>query len=117
MPGSIHFLYPTGGVGLLASTAVHNAALYANAFSSHGIMTASPTRQDEVMALIKGVKRGEMGVQAKGLLGQIALDMADRSDVLVIACSELSVIGAGITANFQDSLDVLAQAIVGVATK
>jgi aspartate racemase len=104
-------------VGLLASTAVHKTALYANAFSAHGIMTALPTRQDEVMALIEGVKRGDNGAPAKALIGEIAQDMAARSDLLLVACSELSVIANGITAGFEDSMDVLVQAIVEFATK
>jgi aspartate/glutamate racemase len=43
--------------------------------------------------------------------------MADQADVILIACSELSVISAVITVPFVDSLDVLAQAIVTFATK
>ncbi len=104
-------------VGLLASTAIHNTALYATAFSAHGIATLLPARQEEVMALIKAVKRGETGVQAQAALGQIALEMADRADVLLIGCSELSVIAAGIAVPFVDSLDVLAQAIVSFASQ
>jgi aspartate racemase len=104
-------------VGLLASTAVHNAGLYARAFSARGIATVQPAQQEEVMALIKAVKRGDTGAQAQAALGRIALDMADRADVLLIGCSELSVIAAGITVPFVDSLDVLAQAVVIFATK
>lgn len=102
-------------VGLLASTAVHNTALYATAFSAQGIATLLPSRQDEVMALIRAVKRGDTGVQAQAALGRIALEMADRADVLLIGCSELSVIAAGISVPFVDSLDVLAQAVVTFA--
>jgi aspartate racemase len=102
-------------VGLLASTAVHNTALYARAFSARGIATLLPGQQDEVMALIKAVKRGDTGVQAQAALGQIARQMADQADVLLVGCSELSVIAAGITVPFVDSLDVLAQAVVNFA--
>jgi len=42
--------------------------------------------------------------------------MTNNADVLLIACSELSVISAGITVPFVDSLDVLAQAVVTFAT-
>jgi aspartate racemase len=104
-------------VGLLASTAVHNTALYARAFSSLGIETLRPPGQDEVMALIKAVKRGDTGQQAQAALGRIALHMADQVDVLLIGCSELSVIAAGITVPFVDSLDILAQAIVNFASE
>jgi aspartate racemase len=104
-------------VGLLASTAVHNTALYATAFAAHGIATLLPARQEEVMALIKAVKRGDTGAQAQAALGHIALEMADRADVLLIGCSELSVIAAGIAVPFIDSLDVLAEAVVSFASK
>jgi aspartate racemase len=103
-------------VGLLASTAVHTTELYAKAFLGHGIDVILPARQDEVMALIKGVKRGDTGTQTEAALGRIALETKNQADVLLIACSELSVIAAGITVPFVDSLDVLAQAIVTFAT-
>jgi aspartate racemase len=103
-------------VGMLASTAVNAAELYTKAFLARGIATVLPPRQDEVMALIKGVKRGDTGAGAQAALGRLALEMSARCDVLLIACSELSVIVAGITVPFVDSLDVLAQAIVTFAT-
>jgi aspartate racemase len=103
-------------VGLLASTAVHNADLYSKAFEAYGIATVASSRQEEVMELIKAVKRGDTGEQAQRMLGRIALDLAAQADVLLVACSELSIIAAGISAPFEDSLDVLAQAIVAFAT-
>ncbi len=106
----------TARVGLLASSAVLATELYAQAFSSNGIAVIHPANQDDVMALIKAVKRGETGLQIQVGLGRIALDLANRSDVLLIGCSELSVISAGITVPFVDSLDVQAQAIVDFAT-
>jgi aspartate racemase len=103
-------------VGILASTAVHSTALYSAALSAHDIEVIRPVGQDDVMALIKRVKRGDTGLQAQVALGRIALDLAVQSDLLLIACSELSVIAAGITVPFVDSLDILAQAIVDFAT-
>ncbi|HXI49062.1 MAG TPA: amino acid racemase [Steroidobacteraceae bacterium] len=102
-------------VGLLASTAVHSTELYARAFSAHGMDTILPARQDAVMALIKAVKRGDTGTETQAALGEVALEMTHQADVLLIACSELSVISAGITVPFADSLEVLAQAIVTFA--
>jgi len=103
-------------VGLLASTAVHNTALYAKAFSARGIATLLPSRQEKVMALIKGVKRGDTGVEAQAALGRFAAEMAEQADVLLIGCSELSVIAVGIAVPFVDSLDVLTQAVVNFAS-
>jgi aspartate racemase len=102
-------------VGLLASTAVHTTELYSKALSAQGIDTVLPAHQDEVMALIKAVKQGDTGTETQAALGRVALETASHADVLLIACSELSVISAGITVPFVDSLDVLAQAIVTFA--
>jgi aspartate racemase len=99
-------------VGLLASSAVHKIGLYARAFSAHRIDTVIPSEQDEVMALIKAVKRGDTGAQTQAALAQIALQMSAQADILLIACSELSVVSAGIAVDFVDSIDVLAEAIV-----
>lgn len=103
-------------VGLLASSAVLATELYAKAFANHGIAVIHPSGQDEVMALIKAVKRGETGQPVRAALARIAHDLATQADILLIGCSELSVISAGITAPFVDSLDVQAQAIVQFAT-
>jgi aspartate racemase len=103
-------------VGVLASTAVHSTALYSAGLSAHGIEVIQPVRQDDVMALIKRVKRGDTGLQAQVALGRIALDLAVQADLLLVACSELSVIAAGITVPFVDSLEILAQAIIDFAT-
>jgi aspartate racemase len=103
-------------VGLLASSAVLATELYAKAFADHGIAIVHPARQDEVMSLIKAVKRGETGLETQAALARTAHDLANHADVLLIGCSELSVIAAGITAPFVDSLDVQAQAIVNFAT-
>ena len=103
-------------VGLLASSAVLATELYAKAFADHGIAVVHPARQDEVMSLIKAVKSGETGLEIQAALARTAHDLANHADVLLIGCSELSVIAAGITAPFVDSLDVQAQAIVDFAT-
>ena len=49
-------------------------------------------------------------------LARTAHHLANHADVLLIGCSELSVISSGITAPFVDSLDVQAQGIVDFAT-
>jgi aspartate racemase len=103
-------------VGLLASTATIATELYAKAFAAYGIAVVHPPAQDGVMTLIKAVKRGETGLQSEVALGRIALDLARQADVLLIGCSELSVIAAGVTVPFVDSLDVQAQAVVNFAT-
>ena len=103
-------------VGLLASSAVLATELYARSFAGHGIAVVPPARQDEVMSLINAVKCGETGLEIQAALARIALDLSSQTDVLLVGCSELSVIAAGISAPFFDSLDVQAQAIVSFAT-
>ncbi|HEY2464084.1 MAG TPA: amino acid racemase [Steroidobacteraceae bacterium] len=103
-------------VGLLASSAVLATELYTKAFAGHGIAVVSPARQEEVMSLIQAVKGGETGAKIQAALARTALDLASQADVLLVGCSELSVIAAEITAPFVDSLDVQAQAIVKFAT-
>lgn len=104
-------------VGLLASTAVHRTGIYARAFEARGIVPVIPRRQEELMTLINGVKRGDTGPRAVQRLAAIAREVADESDILLIACTELSLISAGIEdrAALLDSLDVLTQAIVDFA--
>ncbi len=102
-------------VGLLASTAVLKIGLYAKAFEAAGLTSVTPARQPEVMDLIKAVKRGETGEVVQRKLAEFALDLANRTDVVLIACSELSVISGAITVPSVDSLDVLAADIVAFA--
>src|SRR5580698_3233112 len=74
---------PTAGaqrVGLLASSAVLATELYAKAFADHGIAVVHPARQDDVMALIRAVKRGETGLDIQAALGRTALDLANHVD-------------------------------------
>ncbi len=104
-------------VGLLASTAVHLSGIYARAFEARRNIPVIPRRQEELMTLINGVKRGDTGSLAVQKLAAIARELANQSDILLIACSELSLISAGIEDRVAclDSLDVLTQAIVDFA--
>ncbi|HEX3914758.1 MAG TPA: amino acid racemase [Steroidobacteraceae bacterium] len=106
----------TARVGLLVSSAVLATELYAKAFAAHGIAVVHPQQQEAVMQLIAAVKRGETGAHTRSALGKIALDLSRQADVLLIGCSELSVVAAGISVPCVDSLDVLAKAIVKFAT-
>jgi aspartate racemase len=105
---------PNARVGLLASTAVHRTELYQRALQRRGAVAVRPHRQDELMELIKDIKRGKSGPPGAAMLFEIAGELAGRSDILLIACTELSVlpvpeVGA---VPIIDSLDVLTQAIV-----
>ena len=108
---------PRPRVGLLASTAVHTLGLYSRAFAAGGGTVIVPERQDEVMALIRSVKRGDSGRTAGQALEDHIDRLARNVDVVILACTELSVIAGGAPAPVPvaDSLQVLTQAIVRAA--
>ncbi len=99
-------------VGLLASSAVHQVRLYRDALAANGITAVEPPQQAQVMELIIAVKRGDIGAEAQARLGSLAAEFAHEADLLLIACSELSVIAAGMRVPFLDSIEVLADEIV-----
>jgi aspartate racemase len=105
-------------VGLLASTAVLRTGLYARALQPHGIALQLPLQQERVMELIKAVKRGETSAAVRQPFADIARELAGRADVLVIACSELSLLAVSLDPSLPaiDSLDVLSEAVVSFAT-
>ena len=112
--GRLAALRPNARVGLLASTAVHRTGLYEQALRRRGAAVVLPHRQNELMELIKDVKRGKSGPRAAATLAEIACELAARSEILLIACTELPVLSvpeAGAVPVI-DALDVLTQAIV-----
>jgi aspartate racemase len=104
-------------VGLLASTAVLRVGVYAREFAEQGLEGVVPRRQDELMALIRGVKRGETGAAAEQRLAEIGAELADQCEIALIACSELSLISTQLAGSSRvlDSLDVLVDAVVEFA--
>jgi aspartate racemase len=104
-------------VGLLASTAVLRVGVYEKEFARRGVTGVLPRRQDELMALIRGVKRGDTGAAAAEQLAEIGAELAERCEITLVACSELSLISARLAGNsaLLDSLDVLADAVVEAA--
>lgn len=104
-------------VGLLASTAVLRAGVFAREFAAHGLDCAIPPRQDTLMALIRDVKRGETGAAAAERLAEIGAELEEQCEILLIACSELSLIAAHLASKTRtlDSLDVLADAVLEFA--
>ena len=84
-------------VGLLASTAVLNIGLYEKALSRSGITIISARRQNDLMDIIKAVKRGETGHFTRHAFARIAEEMMeDRVDLILIACTELSLLADSI---------------------
>lgn len=97
-------------VGLLASTAVLKLRLYERLLGEHGIQCIAPDDQTSLMAIIRGIKRGETGLaqrqKFRGICDQL---MNEDCDVLLIACTELSLFADDIRAStpVMDSLDIL----------
>ncbi len=100
-------------VGLLASTAVLRTNLYANAMAAHRLELVLPGAQDDLMEIIKAVKRAELNDALRQTFHDIIRSLSG-ADVLVLACTELSVLASELETPVPvvDALDVLSAAIV-----
>ena len=111
---------PHRRIGMLASTAVKMLGLYDDALRPLGIALEWPQRQSDLMGVITAVKRGDTSPANRQAFAAIAADLTARdTDMLVIACTELSVLapGLGPTAAVLDALDVLSEEIVALGLK
>jgi len=111
---------PFRSVGLLASTAVIKTGLYARAFQDVDITLILPAGQDAVMDVIKSIKAGKTGPSVRQAFASVAQHLMDQGcDVLLIACTELSVIADSIPEGIAvvDSLDVLRDAALAYAKR
>lgn len=102
-------------IGLLASTAVINTRLYDKIFDRIGLTAVYPQEQAGLMEIIRGVKRGEVGPVARDQFVQIASRLyRDQCDVLLIACTELSVLAdaLGRTQKVVDATDILVAEVI-----
>ena len=108
---------PATTVGLLSSTAVHRTGVYHQALAAHGLSLQLPADQDDVMDVIRRVKRGETGEQVRACFRATALLLRERCDVLLVACTELSVIADALldARTIVDSQEVLVDAILDAA--
>jgi aspartate racemase len=108
---------PGRRVGVLASTAVLLTQQYDRALGSLGCALREPAAQADIMALISAVKRGEPMAPLQQRFADIAVTLARDCDVLLVACTELSLLAASLQAGVPvvDSLDVLAGAVVEFA--
>jgi aspartate racemase len=107
-------------VGMLASTAVLQLGLYERAFQAFGIETRypRPQEQEQVLGLIRAVKAGR-ATELRGAFNGLARRLLSEDiDLLVVACTELSLLVDGFDADIPmiDSLDVLVTAIVRQAS-
>ncbi|HEX7750315.1 MAG TPA: amino acid racemase [Bordetella sp.] len=105
-------------IGILASPAVQATGLFDRACAGRGLETAYPADQDSLLACIRAVKANGDTAQARDLLKRAASELHRQGvKVMLIACSELSIISEAIPEDFGaiDTLDVLADAVVKFA--
>jgi aspartate racemase len=103
-----------GRVGILASSAVVKLGLYHRGLSTH-VSLVTPADQDGLMDIIRAVKRGDSGPRNRERFANIAHDlMRDSVDVLLIACTELSVLADSVDQAVPtlDALEILAREII-----
>ena len=112
-----HVALPNRRVGMLASSAVKKLGLYDKALKSLGSSLLWPQRQSDLMGIIKAVKRGDTSPANRQAFAAIAGElMARNTDLLLIACTELSVLASSLdpSAAVIDALDVLSGEIVAL---
>jgi len=107
-------------VGLLASTAVIRTGLYDKSFARRGVEVVHPgdTSQDQVLAAIRAIKAQRFCSASLDALNRAIDDLiARKAEVILIACTELSVIAKKLQLSVAtcDSAQVLAEAIVAEA--
>ena len=107
----------TRNAGLLASRTVITAGLYRDAFQQRGIDLLHPSGllQDRLQSAIRQIKTGRHGPPEREALAAAGQELVDQgAEVLIIACTELSVIAEGLQlkARIIDASQVLAEAIV-----
>ncbi|KQY12269.1 aspartate/glutamate racemase family protein [Rhizobium sp. Root482] len=106
---------PKATIGMLASTAAIDIGLYERALRGHGLEINTPDRQGDVMAIIRAVKAGDTGTAQREDLSDIADELMQAgADIVLVACTELSILTDSITKTVPvvDALTVLAEEIV-----
>ena len=99
---------------MLASPAVRLTGAFDAHFADAGLTAVWPN-DGRALDLIRRVKRGEVGMDSYAEMARLASEMAGKSDHLLVACTELSLLTASLTTPFTDSLDCLVQAILDFA--
>lgn len=107
------------GVGILASPAVRLTRIYDRAFARRQVTTLYPSDEQRMLAAIRAIKRSSSDAAARETLRAAADELvAAGAQVLLVACSEFSIIGDAIPDKYRviDSMDVLADAVVEFST-
>jgi len=105
-------------VGILASPAVQRTGLFDGACAARGLQTLYPDPSDALLGCIQSIKRHGASDEARNVLKDCALALhAAGAEVVLIACSELSIIHDAVPEQVRsiDTIDVLAEAVVKFA--
>ncbi len=108
--------------GLLASTAVFMTGLYKKRFEKKGLKLITPadSAQEKVMTAIRQIKTGRFGSREIKVVNTAANELTTAgADVLIVACTELSIISSSVKSRVRlyDTSQVLAEAVVQAAMK
>lgn len=108
---------PPSRIGLLASTAVQRIDLYGPAFAERDMqpLFPGPDRQAQIMLLIRAVKAGADTAAQRAALNAAAEELTEQgADVLLIACTELSILATELRGQLPvfDAAQLLAEEIV-----
>lgn len=105
-------------VGLLASTTMLMTKLYETRFMTKGLEVIYPDMpmQDKLFNIIRRVKAGDTGPLVRSDFAKICLHVAEKgSEVCILGCTELGIIGDNLPVRCIDAADVLAREIVAIA--
>jgi len=105
-------------IGILASPAVQRTGLFDGASAARGLQTLYPDPPDALLGCIQHIKRHGTSNEARKVLKDCALALhAAGAEVILIACSELSIIHDAVPRQVKsiDTIDVLAEAVVRFA--
>lgn len=106
-------------LGMLASPAVRLSRSFEAHFEGAGLIPVWPADDAAALAVIRAVKAGGGVAEVGPAFAALGREMAARSDLLLVACTEMSLLtgaltGAGLA--HVDSLDRLVAAIAAFAT-
>lgn len=105
-------------IGMLASPAVRMTDLYKPFLDAMDMkdIWPEPEEQDQLLYIIKAVKKGNTGPDVQDAYSQIGLKLKRQgADLAIVGCTELSALGGELPLTVVDASDILAKAIVEYA--
>lgn len=105
-------------VGILGSPALRRTGIYERAFSARGISVICPADDAAMLSAIREIKVSSTAPGARETLAEAVQELVTAgTDVLLVACSEFSIVTDVIPTEFTmvDSVNVLADAVVAFA--